>query len=417
MLERDAPEPTPDDDNKKKRLWTTAFVCCIFLLAIVLGLGLGLGLRDDDDDQTPAPTPAPTPNITAGPTLATSTAAPTGENETPPPTMGGTVVEVTVVASADTTIFVDGQFAGDNFGTEDTMLVQGGEAGNNDLPKAYSLVQFELNSTELSMLPEPVEIEFCLDHVESTADPERVVTYTACLVPFNSPISELTGSNATYTFPDDCIGGNTASFDISPSDQTFCIPATEMVLGSASSTTRARRLRGQRRGGSRKLLMLDDVFVLAILNPSQSDQSGDRFYTSNDAEGRVPLMEFTSLTSNFTDFPTDIPTETLEPNVTEAPTDVPTDTLSPNATDLPTATLDPNATEVPEPQYEPCSICGNNLTVTIPDAEVPQSEGQNCGTVEEACKVGFCSPEQCELLPLLINDICGCTTAPDEVGI
>jgi hypothetical protein len=388
LISGEAADRSTEDADKKKRQIGVA-VICLLLVAIILGLGLGLGLRDKDDDETPAPTAAPTPNVTAPPTAATPTIAPTGENQTMAPTNGEALDEVIVMASADTTIYVDGQFQGDNFGERDTMLVQGGQSGDPDLPTAYALVQFDLNRTELAMLEEPVEIEFCLEHVVSAVDIERVVTYAACLLPFSSPVSEYTGSNITFSVPADCINGITVTFDISPADEMFCIPATELVLGGASSGTDSditvRRLRGWYQNSNRKLLSVDDVLVLAMFNLMQSDQPGDEFYTSNDPDGRVPMVEFTSLG---------------------------------NATDFPTETMEPNATEVPEPQYEPCSICGNNFTATILDAEVPGSGGLNCEAVQEACSIGFCDPSQCDALPLAVNEICGCTTSnPGEVGI
>jgi hypothetical protein len=400
LISGEAHDRSPGENEKMKRV-IGAGVCCILVVAIILGLGLGLGLRDDDPDPTPAPTPVPTVFVTTQPTTTNATitsapsivsapsisSAPSAVGETPAPTQGELVEEVTVVASADTTIFADGQFAGDNFSSEDTMLVQGGQAGNNDLPKAYSLVQFELNRTELGMLMEPADIEFCLDHVEDEEAVERVVTYTACIVPYTTSVNDLTGSNVNYTLPDDCIGGNTVTFDISPSDKNFCIPATDVVMGAANEATIVRRLRGLNQG-RRKLLMQDDTLLLAILNPSESDQPGDRFYTSNDVGGRVPLVVFTSMSNS-------------------------------TGTDIPTGTFEPNATEVPgqEPQYEPCSVCGDNMTVTILDAELPDSDGVNCGEVELGCAEGYCDPAQCKVLPSIVFDICGCTANSGEVGI
>jgi hypothetical protein len=397
-----------EDDNKKKRL-IGGGVCCILLLAIALGLGLGLGLKDDDPDPTSAPFPVPAPNliVTAPPTTSnvstpSASSAPSGLDETPQ-----VAEEVTVAASADTTIYVDGELVGDDFSKEETMLVQGGEAGNNELPTAYSLVQFELNRTELEMLMDPVDVEFCLDHVETAEDVDRVVTYTACLVPYTSSVNNLTGSNANYTLPDDCIGGEKVTFDISPPDQDFCIPATDVVMAAANEATMIRRLRGHSQE-RRKLLMLDDILVLAISNPNASDQPGDRFYTSKDANGRVPLVEFTSSSNNTG---TDVPTGTLDPNVTEVP--------EPNVTEVPEF----NATELPEPEYEPeyepCSVCGENMTATILDAEIPGASGDvsSCGDVEFVCAEGYCDPEQCKALPSIVFNVCGCVADSTDIEI
>ncbi|KAG7349070.1 hypothetical protein IV203_011667 [Nitzschia inconspicua] len=366
------------EDSDKKRQITVCVVCCL-LLAIILGLGLGLGLKDKGDDETPVPvrTPAPTRNVTIPPTAPPSTM---------PPAQDETVDEVIVTASADTTIYVDGQFAGDGFGERDVMLVQGGTPGNPDLPRAFSLVQFNLNSTELAKLREPVEIEFCLEHVVSAEDLDRVVTYTACLLPFSSPVDQYTGTNVTFQIPADCIDGKNVTFDVSPPDELLCIPATNLVLETNGNEIDIRYLRArqQNNGDNRKLLNVDPVLVLAIFNPENSDQPGDQFYTSNDPEERGAVVEFMSTGDNATDVPS----------------------------------FEPNATEVPEPQYDPCSMCGNNFTATILDAEVPGADGLTCAAVQQACNMGFCDPDQCSILPMAVNEVCGCTLSPgDVVGI
>ncbi|KAL3912713.1 MAG: hypothetical protein SGILL_006777 [Bacillariaceae sp.] len=365
--------------RRKVMLWTGV---AIATLVLVLGLALGLGLRDDDPPAaTPAPTPAPTPIVTLPPpTLAPTT------NATLAPTMAEADNEVMVMAEFDTTIFVDGQDEGGNFGSEDTMLVQGGTPGDNDLARAYSLVQFEINSTDFAGLMGPVEAEFCLTHVVNDAA-DRTLSYSTCAVPFSSNVNELTGSNTSYNIPVDCVNGQIVQFDIQPSTDTACIDVTQIILSLNGTSSTRRGLRGRMLQDTPMLqatdglVLPDGPVVMALYFPGESTDTGDRFYTSNDVEGRIPVLNVVGDNST---------------------TDVPAPTTSPS----PTVTGGEN---------EPCSICGEGKSVTLPDATIQTFEGEiQCGVLEQGCFGGFCNATECELIIPIVTDPCGCSDSSTE---
>ena len=57
-----------------------------------------------------------------------------------------------------------------------------------------------------------------------------------------------------------------------------------------------------------------------------------------------------------------------------------------------------------------CSVCGDGLAVGIPDAifEFPGQPTLPCSTLESAGANGLITPDQCQLLPSLIKNLCGC---------
>ncbi|KAL3939817.1 MAG: hypothetical protein SGARI_001231 [Bacillariaceae sp.] len=357
------------------------FCCCIFLIAIAVGLGVGLSKKNDDDSvptpapapTTPAPTPVPAP--TAPPVRVPVSLPPRSPLPTIVPTSPPPFEPVIVESSADTTIYRDGFDAGGPQGSEETMLVQSGVPGNVDLPSAFSLVQFDLDSA----IPSDFNTFLCLGHVQGDdIDEESSVTYRACsLPPTDVDIESLTGSDAPYTIPDDCVS-EVALFEVTPQDDVICINVAS-TLGSQRV-----RLRGRQRQ-----LQSSTSYLFMLDSPPGSQQPGDRFYTRNSAETlRRPTLEVG------TDFPeTDIPTTNL------------TSTLPPDTGDFP-----------------PCGVCAEGEEVTLPDASLPvppellppgiEPAQATCSFVNQFCEDGGCSEEICttiEQAAAAIGPICGCS--------
>jgi len=61
-----------------------------------------------------------------------------------------------------------------------------------------------------------------------------------------------------------------------------------------------------------------------------------------------------------------------------------------------------------------CSVCGEDDTVDNPDTviSVPGFEDVTCGELEESGNLGQIKEDICELLPIAINDVCGCSPTP-----
>jgi hypothetical protein len=176
---------------------------------------------------------------------------------------------------ADTTIFRDNVNAGQNFGSSETMLVENGPLGNNEILSAFSMVEFFLSGGDVAVLqglPSPTAT-LCLTHVENT-EPERTVTYTICKVaPVASGVEFATGSDVLYQIPDDCEGGKTAEFGVTPSQGEVCVDVTELLADTQFTSDMSIPF------------MIDDLV--------ESETPGDRFYTKEDPEGRQPKLTWT----------------------------------------------------------------------------------------------------------------------------
>jgi hypothetical protein len=185
-----------------------------------------------------------------------------------------TVPDFSTPVTTDTTIYKDGPLQGDSFGTEDTMLVQKG-AGNEELPSAYSLLQFTITDNEWDKIKGLGfgDHELCLTHVEkATEDPE--IAYTACIVPNleGNDVEPVTGQMINYSTPDSCTNGDFSTFTVSPTTGRICTMVTKMFKDNVK--------------GPGIVTFMVDASVDADPN-----QSGDRFYTSEDQNGRAPTLQ------------------------------------------------------------------------------------------------------------------------------
>ena len=388
-------EDTDEDEQKRKTMAIMLAFCFLFLLAIAIGLGVGLSKRNDNE---PAPIPTPTvqaPTVAPAPTdppvrmpvslpprSPLPTDAPTGDGPAP-------FVPQSVESSADTTIYRDGLNVEQSFGSEETMLVQSGVPGNVDLPSAFALVQFDLNTT----VPTDVDAFLCLSHVqEDDSNDNTTTTYRACsLPPTDLDVESLTGSDATYTIPNDCLS-EVVQFLVSPEDEVVCVNvAPALFLGS----TPVRNLRGRHRrlqNGASYLLMID------ALGPG-SDQPGDRFFTRQSPDpSRRPTLELSEATLPPTDVNSTIPPSTIPPDITIPPG---------------------NETGT----FDPCGVCPEGQDVTIPGALLPvppemlpegiSGEEATCAFVDTFCGNGGCNGEICGLIAsasAAITPICGCSS-------
>jgi hypothetical protein len=383
-VDEDAPKSALDQDNENRRktLALGLALCMAILIAIAIGLGVGLSKKNDDPPApaTLAPTPVPAP--TAPPVRMPVSLPPREPTSAPTTTSDEPATEINVFASADTTIYRDGVLAGEPQGTEDTMLVQSGEAGNVDLPSAFSLVQFDLNGTSIDTSDDATVAIMCLEHLPNI-ETDQVSTYATCriLASPDATIEDWTVEDAGYTIPDDCAGG-VVEFNVSSADESFCIDVTAAVSQSSSAIGL--------RGRSRQLQPVDSLLFMIDAAQQGLEQAGDRFYTSNaeNPEWRPSL----SITQDST---------TVSPTLTE------TETMSPT-----NATLG---------DFLPCSICEDGSSPTMPEVVLPvpaellpdgvPPEEANCGLVDDLCSNGFCNEEVCAQLVDFagtLGPLCGC---------
>lgn len=285
----------PSNDRFRRMYVIGLAVFCVILLALAIGLGVGLSQRKKNKDKEDEKggdgegglTPAPMATLPPG----TAPTSPPVRMPISLPIAAGILdpgaavdAEVVVPASGDTTIYREGDNVGGTFGDEGTMLVQGGAAGNSELVPAFALVELSVPLDDVRYILEDginSSAEFCLDHVPNE-EPDRKVTYSACLI--DSPlegVEDLTGETAFFLTPDDCVNGEVVTFDVSPADTEVCMDVKDMVTSKAETALYG--LRGR---------SLEEAnFVMLIENSAESDQAGDRFYsTNNDADAKPPRL-------------------------------------------------------------------------------------------------------------------------------
>ena len=187
-------------------------------------------------------------------------------------------VELTVLSNADTTIYRDGLFQDSVNGNDNTMLIQNGPPGDLELASAYSLVELSFNANEIENLKN-ANAEFCLDHVINDKPADRVITYSTCLlIPLSDgSVDAMTGATSSYVMPDDCVGNKVVDFDVRPFDTTICVDVTPLLFGSNDRTIR-------------RSLQEEKSLIMMIDNLVESDEPGDRFYTSNDETKSPPTL-------------------------------------------------------------------------------------------------------------------------------
>jgi hypothetical protein len=185
-----------------------------------------------------------------------------------------TIPDLALFSSSDTTIYPNGTLSTDSFAGEDTMLVQGGLSDNEELPRAFSLVEFTVTDTDYQDVLRFgfATVELCLHHAVS-AEADREMTYRACVVPnVNGGLGSANGETVDYSIPNSCAEGKVSQFTVSPSSERVCTIVTEMARDDISGPTTL-------------TFMVDAA-------DSSSDQPGDRFYTQEDIDGRVPTIQF-----------------------------------------------------------------------------------------------------------------------------
>lgn len=249
----------PDENEKPKwaklvpaailafGIWAAvAFCCCIIfipLMVIIIPLAVLLpggndgavpfdeglmtnvtGVMDNTDFLTSIPTASPTiANVITNPTVSPET-----------PQSQPTVLD----SGADTTIYRDGVLSESAAGNEDTMLVQSGVAGNDELPSAYALVQFDgkLNidgdmtvAEYLNAIPDAV-VDFCFNVATDGDGGTPGQTFSTCLLaPPTEDIEQLTGANADYRIPESCLNGAVEDFQVTADSKEVCVNVADML--------------------------------------------------------------------------------------------------------------------------------------------------------------------------------------------
>ena len=284
------------------------FCCCLIfipILAITIGIAVGVGKGAKEVkaidvapiDVAPITTTAPTVSITNPPTSS--------------PTFAPVVKATLLRAVASNTIYLDGANAEETSGQEDIMLVQNGFS-NDELPSAYSLVQFDdiigvdsgMSVDDYLDTIDDLVVDFCL--IVASNEREDTATYTTCLLPeVAEGIETLTGS-AGYTIPESCLNQKVVTFEVNPFDVEVCVDiaslltdSTDMsevdttevntteVVNNNESSDPTPSLRSRRRTMETEVNL---TYLLMIDSLEESDQPGTRFYSSNNLIGAGPTL-------------------------------------------------------------------------------------------------------------------------------
>eukprot|EP00531_Pseudo-nitzschia_arenysensis_P009243 CAMPEP_0116143726 /NCGR_PEP_ID=MMETSP0329-20121206/15606_1 /TAXON_ID=697910 /ORGANISM="Pseudo-nitzschia arenysensis, Strain B593" /LENGTH=732 /DNA_ID=CAMNT_0003639069 /DNA_START=111 /DNA_END=2306 /DNA_ORIENTATION=- len=292
-------------NNSRKWLLISIAICCV--LSITIGVGLGLGLtRNKDKDDEPADKGASSPDTvpTFAPGMEPTNAPIRMPIKLPNPPDFDAVFSFTedvkfeVESDQATTIYRTGDLSEVANGEATTLLVQKGSADDADLPAAFALVELAvpLEQVDYLLADDALNATFCLDHVPDESIPDRSVTYTTCPILGGAPsegVETLTGLNANYLIPDDCVGGVSVNFAVSPTDTKVCMDVTGLLFAvfnvrrASFNVRRARRgLRG-RRALEDSTNVKKEVVLMMIDYVDDSDLTGDKFYNE---ENKQPTL-------------------------------------------------------------------------------------------------------------------------------
>ncbi|KAG7373765.1 hypothetical protein IV203_012860 [Nitzschia inconspicua] len=202
----------------------------------------------------------------------------------------------------------------------------------------YSVLTFPIDTAELILVEdqEPVVAVMCLERepVPGGEDGDDNRTYSVCmLLPElldDTDIESLSTEEdfVGFTMPDDCVGGVMTSFEVSSSTDVICIDVSDALTYALTGPN-------------------TDVPVIDISRTLQSSErlsfmigasdpdlvgDGDKFYSSEDTQGRHPELTLSKGMSSVNDTDTDasppttpsVPEEeyvTIDNNQTMAPTD------------------------------------------------------------------------------------------------
>ena len=314
-------EEEDEEPNRMGAKICAAILCCCCCLLIIIGIILGLTLfRQDKDSESstvkgqgganaptvePAPgEPTPSFDPIQRPTLAPfplppsarppPTNFPTVSPEpsaspvvvpTPKPTLFPTLMPTLSPAPtqtvpdviglppfADITIFTDGisdlQF--ENFGTEDSLLVQDGLASKTQIPDAYSLLAFDMTNVPSSrdrLWDRDTSAILRLQHVPAAIERGPATLHIVRLPSTRLDIETLHGG---LFFPDGGIEG--PSFEVAPADTEVNVDITNLVFNYT--------------------VELDQLFLM-IENRGPEQEAGDRFKSRESGEPPQIIFNFT----------------------------------------------------------------------------------------------------------------------------
>jgi hypothetical protein len=200
-----------------------------------------------------------------------------------------TVTDITSLPKADTTIVREGFMVGDNFGSDDTILVQR-YAADQEISSSYALLEFIVDFEEIGLLQPRSDSSLCLERLPRT-DLETVNTYSICRLSVlpDEDLEAMTGETANYTMPDHCLRQAIVEFEIGPNtDDIVCVNVTSLlfdpITGEVSIERNARR---------QMLPLGTETLLLMVDSLKLSDVPGDRFYSRTGiSEGRSPELVF-----------------------------------------------------------------------------------------------------------------------------
>lgn len=306
---------------------------------------------------TPSSKPPPTdfPTLSPSPTLAPNTVPTPQPSDYPTvaPTISmapsKTIPEILgIIPDQDTTVYLDGFFIGEAYGSDDTFLVQHGLAAKEEVPDVISLITFPLidvpSYDRLTTIKKNAILR--LYHQVTTAE-RGSATYTLVRLPETEMAVE---SFHGYFFkpPDnetEAVVG--PSFTVNPEDVVVDIDITSLLFDN------------QQEDGQ-LFLMLQDR------GPEQPE-GGDRFYSRESVTPPQLLIDFTG--GNAADIPT--PSQPDDVNGTIAPGEDSTDgpigveddsSLENNSTETPISNRTGNETSVVEPIGSPNMVSTPSAT-------------------------------------------------------
>lgn len=243
---------------------------------------------------------------------------------------------------------------------------------------SYSVVSFPIDMAEPMLFEDDAEglvAVMCLEREPAVVERnmDEVRTYSVCMlrpeVLVDDDIEAIAKEDDFDGFTsEDCVGGAMVPFEVTSLTEGICIDVSEVLIAATQNDTDV-----EVSGFSRSLQSSERLFfMIDAMDPAMVGE-GDRFYSSEDAQGRQPELTISTGETVVTADEVE-PTETpIEDDLT--PSDAPEDTS--------------NSTEAPTEEVTKSNSTDTDVNITTPSTEAPTSGGERIFSSAAVLMISF----------------------------
>jgi hypothetical protein len=175
-----------------------------------------------------------------------------------------------------------------------TSISEPGDATIGVSATSYSVITFPIDMAEFLLFDEDVVATMCLERepVAGGQDRDDVRTYSVCMIRPELLVGDDIESLAKeedfdgFIMPEDCVGGALVPLEITSSTEGICVDVSDVLATAATDIDTDVELSGF----SRSLQSSEKLFFMIDASDPDSVGEGDRFYSSEDPDGRQPEL-------------------------------------------------------------------------------------------------------------------------------